>query len=157
MNKLWFNYLINNDKNKTYIGSTNNINRRIRQHNGEIKGGAKYTRGCKWYYYCIIYTININKNIYLSREWYLKYIKRKNKYYGITSKKKIIEFYFSKKNKIVKHKIKYKKYNNIIFISNKYNNLIPLLYSNHIIIILDVISSEIILSFLHTISFLSKL
>lgn len=27
-----------------YIGKTNNIVRRIRQHNGEIKGGAKYTR-----------------------------------------------------------------------------------------------------------------
>jgi len=27
----------------TYIGTTNNLHRRLRQHNGEIQGGAKYT------------------------------------------------------------------------------------------------------------------
>jgi predicted GIY-YIG superfamily endonuclease len=29
---------------RTYVGITNNLQRRIRQHNGEIKGGAKATR-----------------------------------------------------------------------------------------------------------------
>ena len=34
-------YLLVNDKcNNTYVGITNNLERRIRQHNGEIKGGA---------------------------------------------------------------------------------------------------------------------
>lgn len=28
---------------RTYVGCTNNMKRRIRQHNGEIKGGARYT------------------------------------------------------------------------------------------------------------------
>lgn len=31
------------NKNRTYLGITNNIRRRWRQHNGEIKGGAKST------------------------------------------------------------------------------------------------------------------
>lgn len=30
---------------KTYVGKTNDLFRRLRQHNGELKGGAKYTSG----------------------------------------------------------------------------------------------------------------
>lgn len=36
-------YLIHLDEKFTYIGVTNNFTRRLRQHNNEIKGGAKYT------------------------------------------------------------------------------------------------------------------
>ena len=37
-------YLLHHEnKNRTYLGITNNIRRRWRQHNGEIKGGAKAT------------------------------------------------------------------------------------------------------------------
>ena len=32
--------LYNTCNNKTYLGITNNSRRRLRQHNGEIKGGA---------------------------------------------------------------------------------------------------------------------
>lgn len=32
--------------NKTYVGCTNNWKRRLRQHRGIIKGGARFTRGC---------------------------------------------------------------------------------------------------------------
>ena len=39
---------------KSYTGQTNNFHRRLRQHNGEIKGGARYTsraagRAGKWH------------------------------------------------------------------------------------------------------------
>lgn len=37
-----------NSVKKTYVGVTKNFAHRLRQHNGEIKGGAKYTRGHKW-------------------------------------------------------------------------------------------------------------
>ena len=38
-------YLLINTSNKyTYLGITNNSARRIRAHNGEIKGGARYTK-----------------------------------------------------------------------------------------------------------------
>ena len=50
-------YLLKSD-NKSYIGYTNNFERRLRQHNGELKGGAKYTtrnKGCNlWEPICII-------------------------------------------------------------------------------------------------------
>lgn len=46
----WYVYFLKSTvSNKTYIGVSNNIYRRLRQHNGEIVGGAKYTRmGRPW-------------------------------------------------------------------------------------------------------------
>lgn len=39
---------------KSYIGVTNDISRRIRQHNGEIVGGATYTRRFRpWKFYAL--------------------------------------------------------------------------------------------------------
>jgi len=71
--------LINTDNNKTYIGITNNINRRIRQHNKELVGGAKYTTINKgngsWIYYGFIN--NLTKNISLSLEKKIKIKSRK--------------------------------------------------------------------------------
>ncbi|SMN00743.1 COG2827: putative endonuclease containing a URI domain [uncultured Candidatus Thioglobus sp.] len=42
--KQWVVYLLKCTNNSLYCGVTNDINKRLRQHNGEIAGGAKYTR-----------------------------------------------------------------------------------------------------------------
>lgn len=41
--KWWVYLLAATTSNQTYIGMTNNVKRRLRQHNGELAGGAKYT------------------------------------------------------------------------------------------------------------------
>ncbi len=40
----WYVYLVRCNDDSLYCGITTSIERRIRQHNGEIAGGAKYTR-----------------------------------------------------------------------------------------------------------------
>lgn len=72
----WYCYLIRSVKtNRTYVGFTNNMSRRLRQHNGEIKGGAKATRrGRPWE--LIVYVQGfLTNNEALSFEWYMHHPK----------------------------------------------------------------------------------
>lgn len=56
----------------TYNGATVNFQRRLRQHNGDIKGGAKYTRGKgPWEPLCIISGFH-SKQEALQAEWRIK-------------------------------------------------------------------------------------
>ena len=70
-----FCYILSNPKwpGKTYAGYTVCPARRLRQHNGGLKGGAKYTARFKpdWEFVCLITSPQFTKNTGLSFEWSL--------------------------------------------------------------------------------------
>lgn len=46
INGMWSVYVLTNERmGRSYIGASNNLDRRLRQHRGQIRGGAKCTRG----------------------------------------------------------------------------------------------------------------
>lgn len=91
MSDIWYCYIIRSINplypNLTYNGSTNNLIRRIRQHNGLICGGAKATKNKgPWEYYAV-FTGFQSHNEALSCEWRIKHPTnakiRPKKYCGI--------------------------------------------------------------------------
>jgi putative endonuclease len=73
-------------KHKTYVGYTNNLNKRLLAHN---KGkGAKFTRGRKWK--LIYYEILKNKSAALKRENEIKKNHKLRKTIKINNKKEIL-------------------------------------------------------------------
>ena len=75
--------LVREDSGATYIGATVNIDRRVRQHNGEIKGGATYTTsalkaGHNWKLVCTVGVFH-NNIAALQFEWRWKHISRRLK------------------------------------------------------------------------------
>jgi predicted GIY-YIG superfamily endonuclease len=71
-----FCYILANQHGVTYNGYTNNLPRRIRQHNGEITGGARSTRNKGPWKYIAVITSNdpeFTKNKALSLEWHIRY------------------------------------------------------------------------------------
>ena len=76
----WYCYILKSDVcNKTYIGYTNNLEQRLRQHNGEITGGAKYTHQSRPWSFVAYLTGFPNRINCLSCEWALKRPKGLNK------------------------------------------------------------------------------
>ena len=74
----WVCYIIEN-RGYTYVGVSNNAAKRLRAHNGEIKGGAKYTtsKGSGWKHICIIsgFPTKIES---MQFEWALKHVPPRN-------------------------------------------------------------------------------
>tara|TARA_B100000900_G_scaffold415334_1_gene444838 strand:+ start:354 stop:737 length:384 start_codon:yes stop_codon:yes gene_type:complete len=73
-------YFIESTHGSTYIGATVNLEKRIRQHNKEITGGAtatsiKVSQGEKWNYYCYVENFP-TYNEALKFEWRWKQISR---------------------------------------------------------------------------------
>ena len=78
----WTCYIIYKNNN-TYCGITNNVIRRLKQHNSIIKGGAKATtsKGPGWQYLCHITGFQ-NKIQVLQFEWAVKHV-LPNEGYGL--------------------------------------------------------------------------
>ncbi|PLA74004.1 hypothetical protein CYQ88_08555 [Hydrogenovibrio sp. SC-1] len=75
VDKSWVVYLLKCADNSLYCGVTNDLVRRLRQHNGEIKGGAKYTqarRPCELVYQ----EVCEDKSSAMQREYALKRLSR---------------------------------------------------------------------------------
>ena len=76
---VWSCYIIVNG-NSSYVGVSTNPERRLRQHNCELKGGAKYTKskGSGWSFVCIV--SGFDKISSLQFEWAIKNCKPKSKH-----------------------------------------------------------------------------
>lgn len=73
---MWICYILRcideKHKNLTYNGSTNNMYKRLRQHCGELSGGAKATKGKQWEVYALVTGFDNHSNC-LSAEWRIKH------------------------------------------------------------------------------------
>ena len=95
MNNEYLVYIIKSD-NLSYVGMTNDFFRRWRQHNGYIKGGAKYTKKRDyWYPICIIDGFADKKSA-CQCEWRLKHCKP---YKGPLGRIKFLDKFISEKQK----------------------------------------------------------
>jgi predicted GIY-YIG superfamily endonuclease len=122
--------------NYTYNGCTNNFKRRIRQHNGEIKGGAKCTsRRGPWVPYCIITGFKDNIEA-LQTEWRIKRVegrRRARKYCGPEGRIKglnqilKLEQFTSKSQRLIKDM------ELIIYLDKEYHKLLDELPDNIIL------------------------
>ena len=82
----WHCYLLEaSDTNKTYIGATVDPDRRLRQHNGQIGGGAKATRGHTWHRVALVSGFP-DERAALQFEWAWKWRGRQQKLRGLKGK-----------------------------------------------------------------------
>ncbi len=78
MSTQWHCYMLetcDGGRSKTYVGATVNPDRRLRQHNGEIAGGARATSGRRWRRRYLIGGF-ADERAALKFEWRWKYLTR---------------------------------------------------------------------------------
>ena len=71
-------YILECSDNTYYIGKTVNLVKRLKSHNGIIKGGAKYTSGRRPVY-LVYYETLLTTGEALKREYVLKQLRRNEK------------------------------------------------------------------------------
>ena len=74
----WYMYVVLCFDNTLYCGITTNLEKRLKQHNGVIKGGAKYTRGRRPCKYVYIEKAS-NRSDALKKEYRFKKLRKKKK------------------------------------------------------------------------------
>ena len=75
---MWFFYIARCNDNTLYTGITTDTTRRIREHNGEIASGAKYTLGKRPI--VLVYSEKADSRATaLKREWAIKQLSRSQK------------------------------------------------------------------------------
>lgn len=74
---MWHVYWLTTNKGpiKTYIGKTNDLDRRLKQHNGILSGGAKATHGKNWTRVCHVKGF-VDERAALQFEWAWKFYSR---------------------------------------------------------------------------------
>jgi putative endonuclease len=77
-NSIYYTYILECSDQTYYIGKTNDLQNRLKQHNGILKGGAKYTRARKPVK-LIYYEEYKNNKIATQREIELKTLTRRQK------------------------------------------------------------------------------
>lgn len=78
-NKMYFVYILKCSDNTLYTGITTDIEKRLKMHNGELPGGAKYTRSRSPVE--LIYSEEVwNRSQATKRELHIKKLSRKQKF-----------------------------------------------------------------------------
>lgn len=76
--RAWSVYLlINKARTRSYVGATVDPDRRLRQHNGELVGGARATRGDTWERACLVSGLP-DERAALQFEWMWKHLTRRS-------------------------------------------------------------------------------
>lgn len=76
---MFYCYIVYNNTGRTYNGYTVNLSRRLKQHNGVLKGGARATRGREpWRYLMVLTCSEWNcVSTAMQHEWSIKYPTRR--------------------------------------------------------------------------------